>query len=512
MPGIEIKRLRQEGKLDEALKMAKEEYEIASTDEWAKRNLSWVYDSYCKKYAEEGNYQAFDEIVCALIDLGVNESEAMLINSIGWRFRRMISCVDKIEDENERRHVLDRSFELVRQFNFAKPSETYSVLFKAFQKYKDVWPAFKRYCEWWNFDNFRQEDYVCEVLPAGKKEAFSLVERAYMAYSKSLLKEDPKDIEAIKAFVPKLETLSENHPEMDYPGYFAGKLMLALNEKGEDIVATIRPFLRKKKNEFWAWQLLAEAVEEEDKDLYLACLLRAVQCKTKGDFLVNIRLRLVRELAQRQAYYHAAQQFIKYCKTKLANNSNWRPSGETLFYYEQKWYKERETYKQEPVPIDYMALTDNVLFGDMPEQKCVVSFVNSDKQMVNVVYGKEKEGFFKYESSLKPSIGMVLSIRIQDISQDGYMKVLSAKRLTEEKHLDLDFFKATRGLVIFNKYKNTYSFKVDDIICYIPPLLADKHSLEKGQTIDAAILYSYNKKKSQWMWKIVDIEFQGNAI
>ena len=73
MPGIEIKRLRQEGNLDEALKMAKEEFEAMPTDEWAKRNLVWVYDNYCKKYAEEGNYQAFYDAVCVLIDLGVNQ-------------------------------------------------------------------------------------------------------------------------------------------------------------------------------------------------------------------------------------------------------------------------------------------------------------------------------------------------------------------------------------------------------------------------------------------------------
>ena len=126
MSGIDIKRLRQEGKLDEALNMAKEELNNAPTDEWAKRNLAWVYDNYCKKYAEKENIniQAFDESVCALIELGVNESESMLINSMGWRFRSMISFVDKVEDKNEQVRILDRLFELVRQFKFTKPSET----------------------------------------------------------------------------------------------------------------------------------------------------------------------------------------------------------------------------------------------------------------------------------------------------------------------------------------------------------------------------------------------------
>lgn len=503
MPGIEIKRLRQEGKLDDALKMAKEEYEIASTDEWAKRNLAWVYDSYCKKYAEEGNYQDFDEIVCALVDLGVNESEAMLINSMGWRFRSLLDCIDKIEEENEKVRVLDRLFELVSQFNFAKPSETYSVLFKAFLKYKDVWPAFYSYCEWWNFDNFRQEDYVCEVLPTGNKESLSLVERAYIAYSKSLLKKDPKDLEAIKAFVPKLEKLSENHPEMDYPGYYAGKLMLALNEKGEDIVTTILPFIRKKKSEFWAWQLLAEAVEGENKNLYLASLLRAVYCKTKDSFRVNIRLRLVKELVARKAYYHAARQLQKYINTKCANNKNWRPSGEVLFYCEQSWFRQCNSCQPEPLPLDYMTITDNVLFSDIPEQICVVAFVNADKQIVNIVYGKEKEGFFKYEKTLCPKIGMLLSVRVRDVSQDGYMKVFSARESFE--HVALEYYKEVEGKVVYNQTKDVFYLKVSDLVCIIPSHYREEHSLERDQPIRATILYAYNKKRGKWMWRIVNL-------
>lgn len=504
MPGIEIKKLRQAGNLDEALKMAQKEFEAMPTDEWAKRNLAWVYDNYCKKYAEEGNYQAFYDTVCVLIDLGVNQSEAMLINSMGWRFRSMLNSVDKIENTDERTRVLDGLFELVRQFNFAKPSDTYSVLLKAFLKYKDIWSSFKEFCEWWGFDNFRQEDYMCEMLPAGRKESFSLVERAYMAYAKNLLKGNPMDTEAISAFVPKLESLAEQHPEMDYPGYFAGKLMLALKEKGDDIVATIRPFVRKKKNEFWAWQLLAEAVEESDKDLYLASLLRAVQCKTKADYLVNIRLRLVKEFFARQAFYHAVQQLRKYGKTKLAYNANWQPSGEVRYYFDQLW-QQRDSYQQEPLPIDYLTLTNHVLFGDIPEIKCLVSFVNSDKQIVTVVYGKEKEGFFKYDSSLQPTIGMILSIRVQEVSQDGFMKVFSARESFDGFNSDCEYYKEIEGIVIYNEHKKIYSFKAGNIVCFIPSQYVENYSLERGQNIKSMILYSYNKKQDKWMWKLIGI-------
>ena len=505
MPGIDIKRLRQEGKLEDALKMAKEEFEATPTDDWAKRNLAWVYDNYCKKYAEEGNYQAFDESVCALIDLGVNESEPMLINSMGWRFRSIVGSLDNNVDETEQIRVLDRMFQLVRQFKFEKPSETYSVLLKAFLKYKDTWPSFKDFCEWWDYGFFRPEDYVCEVFASGKKESFCLVERAYIAYSRCLLQEEPKDLEKIKNFVEKLEFLAETHPEMDYPGYFAGKLMLSLNEDVNDIVTTIRPFVRKKKNDFWAWQLLAEAVERDNRDLYLACLLRAIHCKTKDDFLIKIRLRLVEELVNRQAYYHAVQQLRLYCRTKLAMNSKWQPSGEVRFYLEQSWYEQYKSAQPEPFPIDYMGLTNNVLFGDVQEQACIVSFVNTDKQIVNVVYGKEKEGFFKYDRSLCPQIGMILSVRVQEISKDGFMRVFSARKCTENINIDLDYYKIIEGVVIYNNNKDIYSLKKDNIICYIPSQYVERYKLKNGQTLKATILYAFNKKKDKWMWKIINI-------
>ena len=508
MTGIDIKRLRQEGKLDEALKMAKEELEVSPSDEWAKKNLAWVYDSYCKKYAEEGNYQAFIDTVCVLIDLGVNESDQMLIRSMGWRFRSMLSSIERIGDSNGRIQVLDRIFDLARQFYFEKPSETYSVLFKAFLKYKDAWPTFKSFCEWWDFDNFRQEDYVCEVYSSGKKESFCLVERSYIAYAKCLMQENPSELDTIRTFLPKLEALAESHPEMDYPGYFAGKLMLVLNEKGDDIVSTIRPFVRKKKNEFWAWQLLAEAVEKDNRDLYLACLLRAIKCRTKDEFLVRIRLKLVEELVNRKVYDLAAMQLRLYCKTKLSNNSTWQPPGEIRSYLEQAWYKKYQSSQLENIPLDYMALTNNVLFGDMPEQRCIVSFVNSDKQMVTVVYGYEKEGFFKYDSSMRPQIGMELSIRVQDISKDGYMKIFSSRVSSESMRPNLDYFRETEGFVIYNQNKNIYSFKAGDIVCFIPPHFVEKHLLEKGQTRRAQILYSYNKKKEMWMWKLIGIAYE----
>ena len=57
----EIKELRQEGKLDEALQLANQALEADSVNIWNKRNAGWVHYEYLKKYASIEHYNEFKE-------------------------------------------------------------------------------------------------------------------------------------------------------------------------------------------------------------------------------------------------------------------------------------------------------------------------------------------------------------------------------------------------------------------------------------------------------------------
>lgn len=74
----------------------------------------------------------------------------------------------------------------------------------------------------------------------------SIVEQAYIAYSKKLLEGELEGVEGftvskainkikIKEFLPKLDVIIENHPEYQYPPYFKAKLLLALGEKESSV-------------------------------------------------------------------------------------------------------------------------------------------------------------------------------------------------------------------------------------------------------------------------------------
>ncbi len=59
MPAKEIKELRQAGKLDEALNLAKAELEAEPDNIWPKRNISWVYYDYLKLNGTPEHFDTF---------------------------------------------------------------------------------------------------------------------------------------------------------------------------------------------------------------------------------------------------------------------------------------------------------------------------------------------------------------------------------------------------------------------------------------------------------------------
>ena len=59
MPTKEITALRKEGKLEEALAMAKAELDADPTTIWPKRNISWVFYEYLKQHNTPDHFDPF---------------------------------------------------------------------------------------------------------------------------------------------------------------------------------------------------------------------------------------------------------------------------------------------------------------------------------------------------------------------------------------------------------------------------------------------------------------------
>ncbi len=491
----DVMNLRRSSKFEEAYVMATEDYRENPDDIWAKRALSWcIYDAI-KANAMYEQSELFLAKLNELKELDLPASEDMLWNNIVWPINAFVRDCSK--EQNAGDEIFDAVFECIKSFHFAKPSKDYSVLLNAFLTAKE-WDGIVAFCDWWGLDNLRPEDYECEVLPNGKKMSISLAESAYIAYAKELINNDDKD--AIAAFVPKLQELAERHPKMQYPDYYAGKLLIASGNDKQGAVAALLPFVRKKQSEFWAWQVLAEALEDEDEKC-MACLLRAAHCNIPEQFLVRIYLMLTNAFIQLHYYADARFYLDKYIQVK--NETDTKISREAYQMIGESWYAEAAG-KKPSYELDYMAITNDLLFADKSEIDAVVSFVNKDKKMATVVYGNKKEGFFKYDRYIKKlNIGDGLKIRVQEISENGFMKLHSIK--VSENPIASDFCRSVTGSISSNMSMTNYFLQSEKESFYIPPTISQRMQLIIGERASATVLYSYNKKKDEWKWTCVKV-------
>lgn len=478
---------------DKAYEMALSDYQEIQND-WTKRALSWCIFDVAKANARYSQKDIFLSKIQELKDIELSDNETMLWNNIIWPISAFVR--DCANTQNLQEDIFSIIFELIKDFPFVRPSKEYSILLGAFLKAK-TWRNLTHFLDWWNFENLRKEDFECDIVN-GKKLPTSLAENSYLAYARALITQ--ADVNSINAFLPKLQDLADKHPNMMYPNYYIGKLLLATGNKGEDTLATLLPFVRKKKMDFWAWQLLSE-IFVNDNDKYIACLLRAANCRTKEDFLVKIYLLLATAFKDRGYYADARLYLDKYLTIK--SNTQTKIGSDAYAMTNENWYAE-SVNQQASFTIDYLAITDDLLFHDIKETYAIVSFVNTDKKIANVVYGKKKTGFFKYDRFMNNvRIGESLNIRIDSINPEGRINLFSAKKA--DNVIETDFYKTFSGSITSNHAQTAFFLNVEGESCYIPSNFISKNNLNVGDEISVLALYSYNKNKDSWGWSCVKV-------
>ena len=91
MPAKEIKELRQSGKLEEALNLAKAEVDAEPDNIWPKRNISWVYYDYLKQNGSPEHFDSFISWLNEIKNLQFNNNFKVIINTDSKIFYKNIS-------------------------------------------------------------------------------------------------------------------------------------------------------------------------------------------------------------------------------------------------------------------------------------------------------------------------------------------------------------------------------------------------------------------------------------
>lgn len=478
------------GQVEEAYGLAKADYDAAPQNVWAQREVGWALYYMLKYDAEKKERQAFyghlEELVG--LDLLTMQTDALIFDNVLWKLVELIKQIPI-----ERTDEIERIYTLISKYTFS-PSTGYSVLLKQMLGF-ETWSRLVEFFEWWNIDNLMPEDYQPFKMENGRK-IMSLAEQAYIAYSKALLKLNDKV--KIQEFVPKIEKLMEDYPDMMYPGYFCGKLKLAMGAERESALDIIMPFVRKKKTEFWVWQLLYELYRGEP-DIQLACLLRAVHCKTQETFLGKVRMKLVSIYVQRKDYQRA-----KYHLDQLIRC--YMQQGWHLPYEVQNWMKEpwvNNVQADNSDGIDYRQYTDAILARGANQNIAVVTYVDYKRKRALVVYGEKKRANVPLSQlGVKVKEGTLLELQWMSGADGNF--IVAGSKIVERKALkDISYILIIDGK-ISKRETNQFAFiKKGNVQCYIRPETVQKQQLKDNDNVSVLAVLDYNKKKECWNWTCV---------
>jgi hypothetical protein len=490
MAGLnDIKKLCKDGKTKEAYDLAKADLEAGQP--WGQLTTGWALRYLIEEDARNGCY---NELVAHLDELlsldqipqaDVEKISEGIVFWIGYLAKRSLTPTGF--DTPLRLSAL---FSKIRDCPF-KPGVGYSMLLSGFIRC-EKWHEMQGFLDWWNLDNLTPEDYQPVKLQNGKS-VISLAERAYIANSKALLGQS--DLGKIEEFLPKIDKLMNDHPEMTYPGYFYGKLLLALGSTPEEALKVIVPFAKKKASEFWVWQLISD-VFTNDEEKHLACLLRAVNCKTKEDFLGKVRIKLADFYIKREKYDLAKNQIDIATKTYLSHG--WPLPYQLDSWIHQPWINTTTSSNNES--LDYMSITNAILFDGAEEAIAVVTYVDPQSHRAFMIYGYEKR--LAQKLNQKVLTGDALRIFYVDDS-NGKPKILSSTRCSLPN--DLDYAKHVEGTVRKRDDQRHALIQFGNEKAFLSADLVTKYKVNDGDSVKCRITYDYDKKREKWNWVCVKI-------
>ena len=517
MTSQDVKRLRKEGNLEEALNLAQSLVANEPDNIWFIRAIAWVHHDYLKQANSNQDFDSFMSHLTAIGNLDLPRDEKMIFDTCSWQIGKMVYSLVKSQSLDQ----LGGIFECIKEFPFVRPSESFSFLLKAFAKAGEKWSSFVPFVDWWGLHNLREPDFVKEEFEGRK--TMSLAEKVHIAYAKALLSPmqeisiSPDGMVQFKTeardsqdFTRHLGEVIEAHPELTFLPYFHAKLLIQSGTK-DSALKTILPFARKKAKEYWVWQVLAEIFEDDDYKA-MACNCKALSLGAQDGYLVKLRQSLAETLVDQGKFDEARTEIDILFNTR--NQKGWKIPTIVDSWRHSTWYNSANNLgTNEKLYLEKSAIADELLYADVPQEIVVIDNVNAPKKMASFVIAKGQQGFFNYQkTNIKPQPGDLFSFRLERVGNEGYCKVLTAQRASDElirTHEAVDVFEGQFQKVTGKDFGFVNIDSASGI--FVPPNLASGFS-EGVQDVKGKAVLTFNKSKREWGWKAVSMKLVSDSL
>ena len=404
----EISKLRKSGRLNEAYQMALVEIDQQPDDIWSQRAMAWVLYDFAKKNATFDSQDKFIKCIARIGDMNFAAEETMFWDSVTWLIRSMMATVER--NRSHQPAFFSSLFAAMRPLPLPKPAEAYSALLQTTLRLKTEWQQYPDFCQWWGLDNLRPEDYKPRQTEDGKR-ILSLAERVFMAYTKALLLQNRQS--SLIEWEPQLSKLANDNPSYTYLPYYLARTRLTLGRTGQ-VMQSMKAFVRKKKGDFWVWELMGDA--SSDSDEQFCHYAKAMTCRAKDEMLVAMREKMVYQLLVRKQYSEARHELDHVMATRQRHQ--WSIPYKLQQLTAEPWYL------QSPSSTDnshfykpFAEKAEHLVFGAIPD----------DAMTISGILKKSKSGFGFVKDVFIPSW------LIENISDGTTISVKAVKSFDKKK-------------------------------------------------------------------------------
>jgi tetratricopeptide (TPR) repeat protein len=486
MPGShDIFRLRKEGQHQEALDLARDLFAQTPADAWLIRAYGWCLHDGLKAAQQADNVPEMQRLLAEFerLTIGEGDDDAILLRvRENWRGRVapvgggpalavLIQQAKVQSDAGNRQEALRLLREAMRYFpdqpqaatslaweieralkdevdapamrsllqeygrlqHLEKPSPLHSLVLMRATQGVERFKTFIPFLRWWDPANFRPEDFQ-RYTPTGAQSSYdSLVERVIKAVHKAAKSE--QNIENIRWAAELVGEHYAKFPEQEWFEYYYGQLLVQTGDlaRARELIV---PLARRKQSEFWAWDTLAATYGEENGEKRLACLCRALLCRTKDEsFLVNVHTELGALLVRLQMYAEAKCEIGK--AAAIREEKNWKQPEEIRAWQATGWYKNaaalesNEAFYRKHAPFaetllyEGLPVVPGVVMQHLPsrDDKAALTFVGYVQGGALVEVGVKTDRFQDLNGARQ---GQPVSLQVED--SGPHPKVVSVKR------------------------------------------------------------------------------------
>ena len=458
----EVTALRKDGRIEEAYAKGYEFLEANPNDEYLKTAVGWVLYEKVKGIVSQAKHASFS---------------------------------DKTSSE-----TLRNILRMYAKLKLPRPDLLFSLLLSQVIQFPlEELAFFPKFMMWAGIDSFRPEDF-CEQTTDNGKRYESLVEktaRAVGKISRGLTKEDFFDIREVQTFAVHLIDFAVSEASLQKPELLDYHKALLLHSLGEleQAKETLLPFVRKKRNEFWAWQALADVVAEispdEATNLYVkACL----SCRDEA-FAVNV-FESLSSLAVSQNKFSLSK-WAAYKAFQIRDQKGWSISPSLSRLLESAWYSDDSIPSLTEDALERMALdAERFIQIGLPvyDANYIGSFTNKKGRRITK-FGAVIDNVPQELTTAKKTPHMdrpdTLGCPVK-LTVDSNQKHLHIIAVTQRPS-GTPFDSMQRRSGQFRLHPRGFGF-IGDV--YIPHEIADQ--IEDGHHASVAVVRKRDKKKNQW--------------